>query len=95
MLISIGLKELIMAGRPSRIKRKARKKTRRYMIGYMTNAHSRTCKECGSHKKLTKHHKIPKSEGGTNEPRNIYYICRDCHDKIHNMTPKIKRKAKK
>ena len=30
------------------------------------------------------HHKVKRSQGGTDAPDNLQPICRGCHDKIHN-----------
>jgi len=44
-----------------------------------------TCQICGSkNKKLQVHHIIPRSKGGTNEPKNLTTLCVVCHDKVHN-----------
>jgi 5-methylcytosine-specific restriction endonuclease McrA len=29
------------------------------------------------------HHKIPKSEGGTDNISNLELLCRNCHDELH------------
>ena len=37
------------------------------------------------------HHIKPRSEGGTDEPRNIVYLCRSCHDQVEGVefTPEL------
>ncbi|MCK9369955.1 HNH endonuclease [Candidatus Dojkabacteria bacterium] len=61
-------------------------------IGYPKN---NLCQMCGMKKKLTRHHIIPKSCGGSNSPINIEWICRPCHDIIEeamrkgNANPRI------
>lgn len=54
----------------------------------------RFCEKCGTKKRLTYHHKKPKSKGGTDDPSNIQILCRDCHNKIHGIKP-IKKPNKK
>jgi 5-methylcytosine-specific restriction endonuclease McrA len=84
-----------MSSQPSRIKSRNKAKTRKFLMRSMTNYYSHTCIKCGKKNiKLTKHHIVPKSEGGSNELSNIYYICRHCHDIIHNMLPKAKPSEK-
>ena len=41
------------------------------------------CKKIFDISDLDMHHKIPVSQGGTNEPDNIALLCNDCH-KIEN-----------
>jgi hypothetical protein len=41
------------------------------------------CKRCGRNSHIEKHHILPKSEGGSNNPRNIRKLCKDCHDYEH------------
>lgn len=42
------------------------------------------CADCGkSFEKLTIHHKVPQSEGGTNTFENLVGLCVDCHRKRH------------
>ena len=42
------------------------------------------CPVCSESKKLTKHHKIPKSRGGGEEKENIVRICMDCQKFVHS-----------
>lgn len=49
------------------------------------------CPVCGGDKQLTQHHIIPQSKGGKYLDNNYCYICRDCHDIVHNMVPKVER----
>lgn len=53
-----------------------------------------TCPTCGEHKPLTKHHVIPKKNGGKGVIGNYFYICRSCHDHVHEMFTK-KQKIEK
>ena len=41
------------------------------------------CKGASKDKKLEVHHKIPKSEGGTDDVNNLIVVCSTCHKKIH------------
>lgn len=41
------------------------------------------CQKCGSKESLTVHHKIPRSEGGSNRIENLALLCAPCHGKIH------------
>ena len=45
------------------------------------------CEKCGETGKLTPaeevHHKLPLSQGGTHEQRNLIALCQPCHSKIH------------
>ena len=49
------------------------------------------CFMCGErkNKKMTKHHVIPKSLGGTERDDYKLSICRDCHDEIHTRLDRI------
>lgn len=44
------------------------------------------CEKCGECDidKLTRHHKIPQAEGGSDLPENIQILCTDCHIKEHS-----------
>jgi 5-methylcytosine-specific restriction endonuclease McrA len=44
----------------------------------------RNCMQCGSKIRLHLHHKLPKSQGGTNEIDNLTTLCEPCHLKAHN-----------
>lgn len=59
--------------------------TRPYEIGY---PHKGLCQECHQKRKLTKHHIVPLSEGGSDNLKNIAWLCRPCHDKIHGINGK-------
>lgn len=45
-----------------------------------------SCEKCGECdiEKLTRHHKIPQSEGGSDLPENIIVLCEDCHNEEHS-----------
>jgi 5-methylcytosine-specific restriction endonuclease McrA len=51
------------------------------------NCPKKFCKKCGidSEKaRLTIHHKIPQSLGGTNDRSNLQVLCFRCHKEVHN-----------
>lgn len=41
--------------------------------------HIHQCAFCGSGEHLEEHHMIPLSMGGTNDERNLVFLCNDCH----------------
>ena len=41
------------------------------------------CQRCNRKKNLTKHHLYPKHKYPLN--RIYVYLCRECHDRVHNM----------
>ena len=49
------------------------------------------CALCGVEKKLTRHHLIPKVRAKNKykeikeDPSNLLWICRSCHDQIHSL----------
>lgn len=49
------------------------------------------CALCGAEKKLTQHHLIPKVRAKNKykeikeDPSNLLWICRSCHDQIHSL----------
>ena len=40
------------------------------------------CTKCRGLMPLTRHHILPRSKGGGNEPENIRLVCRPCHDEL-------------
>lgn len=46
------------------------------------------CPSCHEPVDLTKHHIIPKKNGGKGVTQNYIYICRKCHDIVHEMFSK-------
>lgn len=55
-----------------------------YFIDFKGVKHN-YCPTCEKDNALTKHHIIPKGKGGKGLIKNYFYICRECHDKIHGM----------
>ena len=43
------------------------------------------CQTCGSTKDLEIHHKVKKSQGGTDNIDNLILLCRECHKKAHGI----------
>ena len=50
------------------------------------------CEMCKRDKPLEKHHIRRKSLGGDDVPRNLMYICGECHRDVHQNEPGIRRK---
>ena len=48
------------------------------------------CGKCKTTENLTINHKIPLSQGGTNESENLEILCRKCHDHYHGIISKKK-----
>ena len=55
---------------------------------------SKGCNRCGSKKSMQLHHKIPKSQGGTNNLENLEPICFKCHKLEHPWLKPITNKFK-
>jgi hypothetical protein len=49
------------------------------------------CPTCNEQKPLTKHHIIPRHNGGKGLLDNHFYICRECHDYVHGMLSKVEK----
>jgi 5-methylcytosine-specific restriction endonuclease McrA len=45
----------------------------------------KSCELCGEKRQLDLHHKIHRSQGGTDKPDNLMFLCRMCHMKFHNI----------
>lgn len=39
------------------------------------------CVECGTTRRLTLDHRIPRSQGGTSDEENLQTMCRDCNER--------------
>lgn len=46
------------------------------------------CNRCRKVAPLTRHHVVPRSEGGGDDEDNIELVCRACHDAIHRTRPR-------
>jgi 5-methylcytosine-specific restriction endonuclease McrA len=42
------------------------------------------CANCHAETDLHLHHIVPLSNGGTNNPTNLVFLCTDCHSKVHS-----------
>jgi 5-methylcytosine-specific restriction endonuclease McrA len=42
------------------------------------------CQRCGSSKRLTAHHKLPRADGGLDHLDNLKTVCGTCHIKEHH-----------
>ncbi len=54
---------------------------------------SYTCQDCGSKDELVIHHKLPISQGGSNDLENLKTVCRDCHKSNYKDTHYPKNKS--
>ena len=55
-----------------------------------------TCQCCGKkHARLEVHHIICRSQGGTDDEKNLITLCKECHDAIHSGTLILNKKPKK
>lgn len=54
----------------------------------------RRCGRCGATEELELHHIIPVSIGGTNDKRNLIFLCHDCHKNISNLYMELLRDNK-
>jgi hypothetical protein len=43
-----------------------------------------SCSRCDRTENLEKHHIKFKSRGGTDDPNNLQFLCKDCHDLLHS-----------
>jgi 5-methylcytosine-specific restriction protein A len=44
------------------------------------------CETCHKNRAMDWHHKIHRSQGGTDDRSNLLCVCRICHSGIHNGT---------
>jgi 5-methylcytosine-specific restriction endonuclease McrA len=67
--------------------RNARRNAQADRQGYKSRAYREIplteCRRCGSLRNLNRHHKVPLSKGGTNDPSNIEILCASCHSVEH------------
>jgi hypothetical protein len=52
------------------------------------------CPKCRKVTPLTRHHIVPRSEGGPDEETNIELVCRPCHNALHRMQPRQRSVSK-
>lgn len=49
----------------------------------MKDLENKACERCGYIQGIEKHHIIHRIEGGNDEPSNLRWLCRHCHDYQH------------
>lgn len=52
------------------------------------------CNRCRKVQPLTRHHIVPRSEGGPDEEANIELLCRTCHNAVHRTMPRARTVSK-
>lgn len=52
------------------------------------------CRECNFYKHLEVHHIIPRSKGGTDDPKNLITLCQRCHAKKHGFKHRENKRVK-
>lgn len=56
--------------------------------------HKKNCAFCGRADRLEEHHMIPLMMGGTNDDRNLVFLCHDCHLQVTKYQHEIKLRTK-
>lgn len=54
--------------------------------------HIKQCAFCGSQNNLEEHHMIPLYLGGTNDDRNLVFLCHDCHKTVSSYQAKLRKR---
>lgn len=54
--------------------------------------HVKQCAFCGSQNDLEEHHMIPLYMGGTNDDRNLVFLCHDCHKTVSSYQAKLRQR---
>lgn len=61
----------------------------------MQNArHVGRCNRCNKTTRLTRHHIVPRSEGGNDDETNIELVCWQCHKDIHKVQPRDRQTSR-
>lgn len=55
--------------------------------------HVKRCAFCGSKDRLEEHHMIPLAMGGTNDNRNLVFLCSECHKQVTKYQTNLLRSA--
>lgn len=55
--------------------------------------HIKSCAFCGSTDSLEEHHMIPLAMGGTNDDRNLMFLCHACHVGVTQYQKQLLRKT--
>lgn len=58
------------------------------------SAHIKTCAFCGNDDRLEEHHMIPLMMGGTNDERNLIFLCHECHIQVTRYQMELKNQHK-
>lgn len=74
---------------PEQKKRKWPRKTSAQLVAEIRNRDGNKCAKCGSTESLQVHHKVHRSEGGTDSPDNLVTLCAACHIAAHEGEPVI------
>lgn len=53
--------------------------------------HIKQCAFCGSQNDLEEHHMIPLFLGGTNDDRNLVFLCKGCHKSVSSYQARIRQ----
>jgi 5-methylcytosine-specific restriction endonuclease McrA len=61
---------------------KKQQKRNRILAGILK---PKSCESCGEKRPLDLHHKIHRSQGGTDKLDNLMFLCRLCHMQSHNI----------
>ncbi len=56
--------------------------------------HIKACAFCGNNDRLEEHHMIPLMMGGTNDERNLIFLCHDCHILATRYQMELKKQCK-
>lgn len=59
------------------------------------SVHIKACAWCGSTENLEEHHMIPLFMGGTNDDRNLIYMCNRCHKDVSKYQNELRKKTKR
>lgn len=58
------------------------------------SGHVNACAFCGSKERLEEHHMIPLMMGGTNDERNLIFLCHDCHVQVTKYQMELRKQFK-
>lgn len=58
------------------------------------SGHVNVCAFCGSKERLEEHHMIPLMMGGTNDERNLIFLCHDCHVQVTKYQMELRKQFK-
>ena len=58
------------------------------------STHIKACAFCGNNCELEEHHMIPLMMGGTNDERNLIFLCHECHIQVTRYQMELKKQFK-